>query len=412
MAAYEYTALNSKGREEKGVLEADGMRQVRQILRDRGLTPLGVTPTRQKDDGKGNRFLGGLLFAGFLGPSLSASDRAMVTRQLATLIAAGLPVEEALLAVSKQSEKESVKSMLITVRAKVMEGFSLANSLAEFPRAFPPLHRATVAAGESAGHLDLVLLRLADFTEARQESTARIKQALVYPAILFVLTVAILAGLLGYVVPDIVEVFADSGQNLPGLTKFIIVLSDLVVDYGLVFLLLVLALALAIRRTLKIPHVRLRVDQYLLGMPLLGKLSRGTNTAQFASTLSILSSSGVPLVDAMKIAGEVLSNARLQQNVGEATVKVSEGSSLSGALEQSGYFPPMMLHMIASGESSGELDDMLLRVARHQQQEAELLMSILLSLFGPLMLVVMGGAVFTIVMAILLPIINLNQLVF
>ena len=412
MAAFEYTVLNDRGKEQKGVLEADGMRQVRQILRSRGLTPLAVNPARSKEGSKTSRLPGGFLLAGLLTPSLSVSDRALVTRQLATLIAAGLPVEEALLAVSRQSEKESIKSMLITVRAKVMEGFSLANSLADFPRAFPPLHRATVAAGESAGHLDLVLLRLADFTEARQESSSRIKQALVYPAILFFLTVAILAGLLGYVVPDIVDVFADTGQNLPGLTKVIIALSDLVVDYGLVVLLLTVLLAMVTRKLLKIPRIRLKVDQSMLGMPLLGKLSRGTNTAQFASTLSILSSSGVPLVDAMKIAGEVLSNTRLQQNVSDATVKVSEGSSLSGALEQSGHFPPMMLHMIASGESSGELDEMLLRVAKHQQQEAELLMSVLLNLFGPLMLVIMGGAVFTIVMAILLPIINLNQMVF
>ncbi len=406
MAAFEYIALNGKGREEKGVLEADSMRQVRQLLRDRGLTPLGVTPTRQKDENKSTK-----AFSSLFSPSLSVNDRALVTRQLSTLIAAGLPVEEALLAVSKQSEKPAIHSMLLTVRAKVMEGFSLANSLGEFPRAFPALHRATVAAGESAGHLDLVLARLADFTETQQESQSRIKQALVYPVILFVLTVGILAGLLGYVVPDIVEVFSDSGQELPGLTTFIIAMSDFVVDYGLVIFIGIVALVFAIRRVLAIPSVRLVADRYLLGTPLFGKLSRGTNTSQFASTLSILSSSGVPLVDALKIAGEVLSNSWLQQNVSQATVKVSEGSSLSGALEQSGYFPPMMLHMIASGESSGELDDMLARVAKHQQQDAEMLMSVLLSLFGPIMLVFMGGAVFTIVMAILLPIINLNQLV-
>ena len=207
MAAFEYIALNPRGREEKGVLEADSIRQVRQILRDKGLTPLGVNHTKQKDSTAQLDFLSGLFK-----PSLSVSERALVTRQMATLIGAGLPVEEALLAVSKQSEKPATQSMLLTVRSKVMEGFSLANSLAEYPKAFPSLHRATVAAGESAGHLDLVLNRLADFTESQQESASRIQQAMVYPIILFVLTVFILSGLLGYVVPDIVKVFADSDQ--------------------------------------------------------------------------------------------------------------------------------------------------------------------------------------------------------
>jgi len=335
----------------------------------------------------------------------------LVTRQLATLIAASLPIEEALLAVSKQSEKPKTKAMLIAVRSKVLEGFSLANSLAEYPRAFPELYRATVAAGESAGHLDLVLNRIADFTESQQESRSRVQQAMVYPVILFLLTVAILAGLLGYVVPDIVKVFADTGQDLPALTIFIIALSDFVKDYGVFVVIALVALSFAARRALEVASIRLEFDRRLLHLPLIAKMSRGMNTAQFASTLSILSSSGVPLVEAMKIAGQVLSNTWLRLKVSEATIKVSEGSSLNAALEQSGYFPPIMLHMIASGESSGQLDDMLSRVSNSMQQDVELLLGVLLSLFGPFMLLLMGGAVFTIVMAILLPIINLNQLV-
>ena len=406
MAAFEYKALNVQGKEQKGVLEADSTRQVRQLLRDKGLTPLGVNPTRKKESADRFGFLSELLK-----PTLSVSERALVTRQLATLIGAGLPIEEALLAVSKQSEKPSIQSMMLTVRAKVMEGFSLADALGEYPRAFPNLHRATVAAGESAGHLDLVLNRLAEFTETQHESSSKVKQALVYPIILFVLTIMILAGLLGYVVPDIVKVFAESEQQLPWLTIAVISTSDFIVAHGLMIVVMLVVMAFSIRRVLQVPSALLGYDRRILAMPLVGKLSRGTNTAQFASTLSILSSSGVPLVEAMKIAGEVLSNTWLRLKVTEATIRVSEGSSLSGSLEQSGNFPPMMLHMVASGESSGELDDMLARVARNQQQDADLLMSLLLSLFGPLMLIVMGGAVFTIVMAILLPIINLNQLV-
>lgn len=405
MAAFEYIALNPKGREEKGVLEADSSRQVRQILRDKGMAPLSVVVTKESKASDASPF--GDLFK----PSLSVRALSLVTRQLATLIAAGLPVEEALLAVSRQSEDQKTQSMLFSVRSKVMEGYSLANSLAEYPKAFPNLYRATVAAGESAGHLDLVLNRLADFTESQQEARSRIQQAMVYPVILFLLTIAILAGLLGYVVPDIVKVFADTGQDLPALTLMIISASEFVQDYGVFVIILLVILGIGLQRALKVPSIKLSWDQRMLHLPLVAKMSRGMNTAQFASTLSILSSSGVPLVDAMRIAGKVLSNSFLQQKVAEATVKVSEGASLNGALEQSGYFPPMMLHMIASGESSGELDDMLARVAKSMQQDVELLLGVLLSLFGPFMLLLMGGAVFVIVMAILLPIINLNQLV-
>ncbi|MFP6808506.1 MAG: type II secretion system inner membrane protein GspF [Pseudomonadales bacterium] len=406
MAAFEYTALNAKGREEKGILEADNGRQARQILREKGLSPLAVAITYEKRSESSNN-----PFAEFFKPSLSVSERALLTRQLSTLIAAGLPVEEALLAVSKQTENPKTHRMLVSVRSKVMEGFSLANSFSDFPKAFPNLYRSTVAAGESAGHLDLVLNRLADFTESQQQSTSRIQQAMVYPVVLFVLTVSILAGLLGYVVPDIVEVFTDTGQELPFLTTMIISISNFIVDYGVLVTIVLILLGFGIQRILKVPSIRLVYDRRLLHLPLVAKMSRGFNTAQFASTLSILSRSGVPLVEAMKIAGEVVSNSWLREKVSEATVKVSEGSSLNVALEQSGYFPPMMLYMIASGEASGELDDMLARVADSMQQDVELLLGILLSLFGPLMLILMGGAVFVIVMAILLPIMNLNQLV-
>ena len=407
MAAFAYMALNDRGREEKGVLEADSTRQARQILRDRALAPLTVVPSAEDKEEGSKAFNLDALFR----PSLSTSDLALITRQLATLIAAALPVEEALLAVSRQTEKTRAETMLLSVRAKVMEGYSLANSLAEFPRAFPALYRATVAAGESAGHLDLVLNRLADYTESRQQSRARIQQAMVYPIILFVLTLAILAGLMGYVVPDIVEVFADTGQDLPVLTQTIIVISDFVAAWGVWVLVALFLLVVGILQALRVPAIRLAFDRRLLHLPLIAKVSRGTNTALFSSTLSILTSSGVPLVDAMRISGEVLANEWLKLKVQEATESVSEGASLKLALEASGYFPPIMLHMVASGENSGELDQMLGRVAVHMEQSVEMLMNVLLSLFGPLMLVVMGGAVFTIVMAILLPIINLNQLV-
>ncbi len=403
MAAFEYVALNERGREEKGVLEADGMRQVRQLLRDRGLAPLSVSTSVEAKESTSS-------LRTWFRPSLGVKDRALITRQLATLIAAALPVEEALLAVSQQSEKRSQQGMLIAIRSKVMEGFSLTDSLADYPRAFPDLYRATVAAGEATGHLDLILIRLAEFTESQQLARQKIQQAMVYPIILFTLTVLILAGLLGYVVPDIVKVFRDSEQELPGLTSGLIAVSDFLQYNFLWITLLVVVVVVLIRQMLTVESIRLSFDRRLLHIPLVAKMSRGFNTAQFASTLSILNSSGVPLVDAMRISGQVLSNSWLREKVTEATVKVTEGTSLKVALDQSGYFPPMMLHMIASGEASGELDDMLARTADHMQQDVESLTGILLSLFGPIMLLIMGGAVFTIVMAILLPIMNLNQL--
>lgn len=408
MPAYEFEALDQTGRSKKGIVEGDSARQVRQILRDRSLAPLRVDLTSAANQGNINKT--GASFDVF-GSRLSVSERALVTRQLATLIAAGLSVEESLLAVSKQTESPRTQLMLVTVRAKVMEGYSFARSLQEYPKAFPELYRATVEAGESAGHLEQVLNQLADFSEAQYESGLRIQQAMIYPVILLILTVAILGGLLGYVVPDIVEVFADTGQALPALTQMIIGASDFVMSYGIFVVVLVILAVMGFKRMLGVTAFRLKFDQKMLHLPVFAKMARGRNTAQFASTLSILSSSGVPLVEAMQISSGVVSNTWLRLQVKEATVKVREGSSLQSALEQSGYFPPMMLYMIASGESSGELDQMLARVAKHMQQDVEVLLATLLSLIGPLMLVLMGGAVFTIVMAILLPIINLNQLV-
>lgn len=408
MPAYEFEALDQAGRSNKGIVEGDSARQVRQILRDRSLAPLRVDLTSAAN--QRNFSKAGASFDVF-GSRLSVSERALVTRQLATLIAAGLSVEESLLAVSKQTESPRTQLMLVTVRAKVMEGYSFARSLQEYPKAFPELYRATVEAGESAGHLEQVLNQLADFSEAQYESGLRIQQAMIYPVILLILTVAILGGLLGYVVPDIVEVFADTGQALPALTQMIIGASDFVMSYGIFVVALVILAVMGFKRLLGVPAFRLKFDQKMLHLPIVAKMARGRNTAQFASTLSILSSSGVPLVEAMQISSGVVSNTWLRLQVKEATVKVREGSSLQSALEQSGYFPPMMLYMIASGESSGELDQMLSRVAKHMQQDVEVLLATLLSLIGPLMLVLMGGAVFTIVMAILLPIINLNQLV-
>lgn len=403
MAAYDFLALDERGREQRGVLEADSVRQIRQILRDRGWAPMKVDPAVERHRRRG-------LSLELSRGSLSSSDLSLLTRQLATLIQAGLPVEEALQGVAEQAEKRRLRGMLLAVRAKVLEGHSLAASLGEFPGAFPDLYRSTVSAGEHSGHLDLVLQNLADYTERRQELRQNVQMALFYPIALFVVAVLIVSGLLVYVVPDIVKVYEDTKQDLPWLTQALIWSSELLRKYIVFILIAMVVMAFGIRRLVQQPGIRRQIHRRLLTLPLLKRLSRGVNAAQFASTLSILTSSGVPLVEAMRIAGKVLSNVWLRERVSDATQRVSEGSSLRAALEGAGYFPPILLHMISSGESSGKLDDMLARVARHQQNDLERLVTIMVRLFEPLMLLLMGGIVLMIVLAILLPILNLNEL--
>ncbi|XKH00917.1 type II secretion system inner membrane protein GspF [Marinobacter nauticus] len=402
MPAFEYKALDARGKQKHGVLEADAPRAVRQQLRNRGLTPLAVEPAVERQTRTSP-----LRKAG----SISSADLALVTRQLATLIQSAIPVEQALSAAAQQTEKPRIRSMLIAVRAKVMEGYALADSLALFPRAFPRLYRSTVAAGERAGHLDLVLNRLADYTEGRQEARQKIQLAAIYPIILSVVAIAIVVFLLTYVVPDIIEVFLKQGQELPALTQAMLTVSNFLAAWGLYLLVLLILGLLAFRFALTKPGFRLRFHKRLLHLPLVKGMVRGISTARYASTLSILTTSGVPLVDAMRIAGEVLSNDYLRQQLQEAARKVSEGGSLHRSLEQTGYFPPMMLHMIASGEASGELDNMLERTARMQENTLQSQIAALVGLFEPMMLLVMGVVVLIIVLAIMLPILNMSNLV-
>ncbi|MGH8354745.1 MAG: GspF family T2SS innner membrane protein variant XcpS [Pseudomonas sp.] len=403
MAAFEYIALDAKGRQHKGLIEADSPRLARQLLRDKQWAPLEVKPAKAREE----RGAGGFSF----GQGLSARDLALLTRQLATLVQAALPIEEALRAAAAQSPAQKIKSMLLAVRARVMEGHSLAASLKEYPSAFPELYRATVAAGEHAGHLGLVLDQLADYTDQRQQSRQKIQLALLYPVILMVAALTIVGFLLGYVVPDVVKVFVNTGQELPALTRGLIATSGLVKAWGWLMVFGASAAVLGLRYALRDEKVRRRWHAVILRVPLVGRLARATNTARFASTLAILSRSGVPLVEALSIAAAVIANLRIRDKVLEAAQKVREGSSLTRALEATEEFPPMMLHMIASGEKSGELDQMLARTARNQENDLGAQISLLVGLFEPFMLVFMGAVVLVIVLAILLPILSLNQLV-
>ncbi|WP_313102578.1 GspF family T2SS innner membrane protein variant XcpS [Stutzerimonas nitrititolerans] len=402
MAAFEYVALDPRGRQQKGLIEADSPRQARQLLRDKQWSPLEVKQARARESSG----TGGFSF----GRGLSARDLALVTRQLATLVQAALPIEEALRAAAAQSGSQKIKSMLLAVRGRVMEGHSLAASLREYPSAFPELFRATVAAGEHAGHLGLVLDQLADYTDQRQQSRQKIQLALLYPVILLVASLAIVVLLLGYVVPDVVKVFVNTGQELPALTTGLIAVSEVVQRWGWLIMLGIVALAIGMRQALRDPSIKLRWHSFILRLPLVGRLVRATNTARFASTLAILTRSGVPLVDALGIAAAVIGNLRIRERVVEAAQRVREGGSLTRALEATGEFPPMMLHMIAAGEKSGELDQMLARTARNQENDLAAQISLLVGLFEPFMLVFMGAVVLVIVLAILLPILSLNQL--
>lgn len=404
MAAFEYQALDARGKQQKGVMEADSARQIRQQLREKGWMPLSVEITASKNKSQSSGLFN-------RGPSLSVPDLALITRQLATLIQAGLPIDESLRALSEQTGKQKIKAMILAIRSKVLEGYTLAKALEEYPRAFPHLYRSTVAAGEHAGHLDGVLNRLADYTEARQQSDQKIKLAAMYPMILSIVAIGIVVGLLTYVVPDIVEVFVKNGQELPGLTQFMLSLSHLISNYGLYLLgLLVIALVL-FNRALKKEGFRRRYHQFLLRLPGLGGFVRSANTARFGSTLAILTSSGVPLVEAMRIASQVVSNIPIQTSLSGATVAVSEGGSLHQALAETGHFSPIMLHMIASGENSGELDAMLARTAQQQETTLENTVSALVKIFEPMMLLTMGAIVALIVAAIMLPILELQQMV-
>jgi general secretion pathway protein F len=406
MGAFEYVAVDTSGRERKGVMEGDTPRHVRQLLREQGLLPVAVDEVvEQKESGPRTplslRFQRGL----------SAADLALITRQLATLVKSGLPLEEALLAVSQQTDKPRVRSIVLGVRSKVMEGHTLADGLSDFPGSFPEIYRATVAASEQSGHLDAVLERLADYTDNRQQLRSRTLSAMLYPVLLFAVCVAIVFFLLVSVVPKVVEVFRTSEAELPVLTQLLIGGSDFMREYGIWLVIAIGGAIFLFNRWLRIESNRRRWHAFLLRLPLVGKVVRGSNTARFARTLSTLTASTVPVLEALRISSEVVTNLPMKGAVVEAAVRVREGAPIGRSLAASRVFPPMMIHLISSGETSGELDTMLERAAVHQERELDSILQAVVGLLGPLMILVMGGLVLLIVLAMLLPIFELNQLV-
>ena len=408
MPAFEYQALDAAGRTRKGVTEGDTARSVRSQLRSEGLTPLDLLEIGESSAAtRGTRTHSGRGGAGGIG----ALDLALATRQMATLARAGLPVEEWLATVARQSEKQKVRNILSAVRTRVMEGHSLAQALGAFPRAFPEIYRSTVSAGEASGHLHLVLERLAEYLENRHALRQKVMLALIYPVILTLVALGVTVGLVVYVVPEVVQVFEGLDQQLPTLTRMLISTSDLLRTYGLYALIALGVLVALMTRWLRKPGPRMRFDRLVLRLPLVGRLVRGLNTARFARTLSILSASGVSLLDALRTGAEVIGNRPMRAAVEDASLRIREGRSIGQALEETGYFPPITVHLIRSGESSGRLTEMLERAAETQEQEVESRISVSMGLFEPLLILTMGGIVLTIVLAILLPIFELNQLV-
>ncbi len=404
MAAFEYTAFDDQGRRQKGLIEADTAKQARQQLRGMGLTPAELEELRGESVTQEN----GLQRHR---DRIPVSTLALVTRQLATLISAGQPVESALLAVSRQTPKPAARKILLAVRARVLEGHALSDALREYPRVFDAMYCASLHAGEQSGLLDVVLERLADYMESRQQLQQKTALALIYPLLLTVVSILLVTGLLTFVVPQIIQVFEGFDQELPVLTRGLIVVSDFFKDWGVYLLIALILLVLLYRQAMKSERLRLLRDRLLLRLPMIRYLVRLSATSRFTRTMSLLVSSGVPALDAMQISTEVISNQPIRSAVLKAAERVREGGNIADALTESGYFSPLVLQLVANGEASGKLGEMLERAARAEESEFENVTALFLGIFEPAMILVMGLVVLIIVLAILLPIFDMNDLI-
>ncbi len=398
MGIYQYQALKKTGTSCKGVIEADSERHARQLLRDQGLIPTSVVQhsksasTQRKD-------------------KLSPQDLSLFTRQLATLLAAGIPVEESLRGVSEQTEKDKVRRVIMGVRSKVVEGYALAQAMNEYPVAFPELYRSTVGAGEQTGRLDHVLEKLADYTENQQATRQKVQQALIYPILMIVVSAAIIAFLLAFVVPKIIEVFETSGQSLPLATSILIGASGFIKSYGLYVIALLIIGLIVFNRSLANPRFRYAWNRFLLRLPVIGFLVASVNIARYIHTFSILFAAGVNVLDTMSVGASVVTNVVMRDALTEAATRVREGGSISLALKDTHLFGAMAIHLIASGEKSGQLAPMMERAASHMDNEVQRIVDTALTLFEPLIILMMGAVVLFIVLATLLPIFSMEQLV-
>lgn len=398
MPAYQYQALQKDGRTSKGVIEADSERQARQLLRERGLIPTQIDALARRRQG-------------YAKGKLSASDLSLLTRQLATLLAAGIPVEESLRGVSEQTEKDKVREVVMGIRSKVLEGYGLAQAMGQYPGAFPELYRATVASGEQTGRLDMVLEKLADYTENQQQTKQKVQQALIYPLLMIVVSIAIISFLLTFVVPKIIEVFTNSGQTLPATTLVLISISGFIKDYGLYTIIALILMIVAFRQALHHSKIKTAWHQLILKLPIVAYLARTINVARYIHTFGILFAAGVSVLETMNVSASLVTNLVMRSAFDNATVKVREGGGISEALKETKYISPMAIHLIASGEKSGKLSEMMERSATHLDNEVKRLIETSLTLLEPLVILLMGAVVLFIVLATLLPIFSMEQLV-
>lgn len=406
MAGFEYQALDGTGRAVRGVIDGDAERQVRVLLRERGLTPLQVNPIREQQttNASGGRRL-------FARSGISGAELALLTRQFATLVRAGLTLEECLTALIEQTEKVRTRNVLAGVRGRMLEGQSVARSMAAFPQAFPEIYRVMVDAGEQSGKLVEVLERLADYTENRQALRQKVTLAFIYPILVTLVAITVVMLLLIYVVPQVTRVFENTGQTLPLATRILISVSDGARASWTIWLTTLVVGTIAAVIALRNPKIKYRWHEIMLRLPVAGRLVRGINAARFADTLGILTASGIPLLQALQSAVPVVNNLPMRAAVEDALKQVREGGSLSRAIGKTKLFPPLVVHLIASGESSGRLDTMLQRAAEAQGRELENWVKALTALLEPVLILVMGGIVMFIVIAVLLPIFEMNQLI-
>lgn len=399
MAVFDYIALDAEGKQSKGVISADSARAARKSLRLRQLSPLEVRESHQKSK----------LKAGRVG-TVSGSDLVLVTRQLAMLLKSGATVEEALGAIASEAERAGTRRVLLNVRSHVQEGYSLAEALNETSRAFPAYYRSVISAGQVSGRLGDVMERLASHLEASRKLQRKLLSALIYPAVLACVALLVVVLLMIFVVPAVVEQFDTIGQSLPPLTEAVIAISDFMRSWGILFFPALLAVGYAMRRLFAMPAIKVGWDTFVLGLPVLGKVIRMANAAQFARTFATLSSSGAPVPDALIAARGSVSNAVFRVAIQSVRRQIEEGQTLNRAMRDSGVFPPMLVHMVASGERGGDLPAMTGRAADYMEEELDSSATVALGLIEPLLIVLLAGIVALIVLAIMLPILQLNTM--
>ncbi len=410
MATFDYEALDLGGKNRRGVITADSPKEARQSLRSQNLTPVRVSNARSNKGDERDGHSGTVGQFRVRKTHLGGKELVLITRQIATLVETSVPLEEALNAVAQQSDSEKIRRLILSVRERILEGWRFADALSEDEKSFPPLYRAVVAAGETSGDLGGVLKRLATMLEKNRAIKSKATTALIYPGVLTFVSIAVVIALMRYVVPKIVEQFEDFSAELPFITKMVIGLSDGIREYGLIVLLVIVAIGAGLWQLLKNPVFRQRFDHGLLRIPVIGKLLRGLEGARFGRTLATLFAGGAPLIDSLIGAQRTLSNTHIKSRLDTTIAMVREGTGLSQGLKKAAVLPPMMTHMVAAGEKSGELPKLLDKTAEHLEGEFETATTVALRLMEPVIVVFMGLIVMTIVLSIMLPTLQLNTL--